>query len=119
MKPGYVLLVAVGVVAGAMHLDAEDAVSVTVRPAVTMQGSARLKALVARDERNRLLIWEVDGPGYYRASYIELEGAAAPRTYSLLVQGLPPGDFEVRAIVKRNDLTDALDVTNLKVIGPD
>jgi hypothetical protein len=48
---------------------------------------------------NRVLLWEVDGPNYYRSSELQLDGAAAPRSYVFLVRDLPAGQFEIRATV--------------------
>jgi hypothetical protein len=63
------------VLAGSMQMSADEAISITVRPAVTSyRGSAQLKVLVSRDEKNRSLVWEVDGPNYYRSSSIALDG---------------------------------------------
>ena len=88
-----------GVFAGSMQMSADEAISITVRPAVTSyRGNAQLKVLVSRNERNRVLVWEVDGPDYYRSSSIPLDGAASPRSYFFMVRELPAGEFEVRAI---------------------
>ena len=109
---------AVGVLAGSMVSSADEAISITLRPAVAMfRGNAQLKVLVTRDEKNRALVWEIDGPNYYRSSSIELSGAAAPRSYQFLLRDLPPGEFEVRATVRRNDRTAATDRRSLRVIG--
>jgi hypothetical protein len=109
---------AAGLRAGSMQLSADEAISITVRPQVaTVNGSAQLKVLVARDEKNRSLVWEVDGPNYYRSSSMELEGASAPRSYFFTVRDLPAGEFEVRATIKRNDSSVAMDRSTIRVIG--
>ena len=107
-----------GVLAGSMQMSADEAISITVRPAVTsFRGNAQLKVLVSRNERNRVLVWEVDGPNYYRSSSIPLDGAASPRSYFFMVRELPAGEFDVRATVKRNDNSAAMDRSSIKVIG--
>jgi hypothetical protein len=112
------LILAAGVLAGSMQLSADEAISITVRPAVAnWKGSARLTVLVARNESNRTLIWEVDGPSYYRSSAIELNGAASPRSYFFTIRDLPAGDFEVRATVRRNDNSQVFDRSSIKVVG--
>jgi hypothetical protein len=112
------LAMTAGMFAGAMLTSADEAISITVRPAVTSyRGSAQVKVLVARDEKNRLLTWEVDGPNYYRSSSQELDGASAPRTYLFTMRELPAGEFEVRATVKRNDRTAAMDRMTIRVVG--
>jgi hypothetical protein len=107
-----------GIFAGSMHTSADEAISITVRPAVTpYRGSAQLKVLVARDEKNRTLVWEVDGPNYYRSSSQDLDGASAPRSYVFMMRELPAGEFEVRATVKRVDRTEAMDRSTIRVVG--
>jgi hypothetical protein len=107
-----------GVLAGAMQTAADEAISITVRPTIVMYpGNAQLKVLVARDEKNRELVLEVDGPSYYRSSSMDLSGASAPRSYQFMTQNLPSGEFEVRATVRRNDRSAASDRRTLKVIG--
>jgi hypothetical protein len=114
------LAVAVGVMAGTVHLSADDAISIVVRPAVTpLNGEARLSVLVARNDMNRALVWEVDGPGYYRSSAIELAGASSPRSYFFTIRNLPAGSFEIRASVRRNDDSVARDWSRIRVIGAD
>ena len=118
MKRYLGLAIAAGILAGSMHTDADEAISITVRPAVaTVNGSAQLRVLVARDEKNRSLMWEVDGPNYYRSSSMELDGAAAARSYFFVVRDLPAGEFEVRATIKRNDRTQAMDRSSIRVVG--
>jgi hypothetical protein len=118
MKRYFGLAIAVGVLAGSMQMSADEAISITVRPAVaSFRGSALLRVLVSRNEKNRMLIWEVDGPNYYRSSSITLDGAAAARSYFFMMKELPAGEFEVRATVKRNDSTAAVDRSTLMVIG--
>jgi hypothetical protein len=110
--------IAAGILAGSMHTSADEAISITVRPAVTSyRGSAQLKVLVARDEKNRLLTWEVDGPNYYRSSSQDLDGASAPRSYLFMVRELPAGEFDVRATVKRADRTEVMDRSTIRVVG--
>jgi hypothetical protein len=112
------VILAAGVFVGSMQLSAEEAISIRVRPAVaTWKGSARVSVLVARNELNRVLIWEVDGPSYYRSSTMELNGAASPRSYVFTISNLPAGDFEVRATVRRSDDSHAFDRSSIKVVG--
>ena len=112
------MTLAAAVLAGSMHLSADEAISLTVRPAVTsFRGSAQLKVLVSRNERNRTLVWEVDGPNFYRSSLITLDGAAAARSYFFTVKDLPSGEFDVRATVKRNDSSTVMDRSTITVVG--
>jgi len=118
MKRYFGLAMAAGVLAGSMQMNADEAISITVRPAVTSyRGSAQLKVLVSRNEKNRVLVWEVDGPNYFRSSSITLDGAASPRTYMFMVRDLPGGEFDIRASVKRNDNSVATDRSVIRVVG--
>ena len=118
MKRYFGLAVAAGVLAGSMQMSADEAISITVRPSVTsFRGNALLRVLVSRNEKNRVLVWEVDGPNYYRSSSMTLDGAAAARSYFFMVKDLPGGVFDVRATVKRNDTTTAMDRSSLRVVG--
>ena len=118
MKRYFGFAMAVGVLGGSMQMSADEAISITVRPAVTSyRGNAQLKVLVSRNEKNRTLVWEVDGPNYYRSSSIALDGAASPRSYFFMVKELPAGEFDVRASVKRNDSSVVTDRSSIKVVG--
>lgn len=104
--------------AGSTPTTADAPISITVRPTIVMYpGNAQLRVLVARDEKNRELVLEVDGPNYYRSSSMDLNGASAPRTHTFTTQNLPQGEFEVRATVRRNDRSAASDRRTLRVIG--
>ena len=76
-----------------------------------------VEKLVSRNERNRMLVWEVDGPNFYRSSSIALDGAASPRSYFFMVKDLPGGEFDVRATVKRNDSSASVDRSTIMVVG--
>jgi hypothetical protein len=97
---------------------ADEAVSIAVRPAVTIaRGTAQLKILVERNDRNRLLTWEVDGPTYYRSSRMELEGSSAPRSWFFFVKDLPEGEYDIRVTLQRNDESQAVAVSSIKVLA--
>ena len=118
MKRYFGVAVLAGVLTGSMQMSADEAISITVRPAVASYGgSAQLKVLVSRNDKNRSLVWEVDGPGYYRSSTTSLDGAASPRSYFFTVRELTSGEFEVRATVKRNDNSVAVDRGSITVVG--
>ena len=112
------LILLTGCMAGASQIIAADEpISIAVRPAVTVsRGTAQLKVLVERNDRNRILTWEVDGPSFYRSSRMELEGAAAPRSWFFMVRDLPEGDYDIRATVKRNDNSESVAISSIKVL---
>src|SRR5262245_43767277 len=118
MKRVFGLVLAAGILGGSMNTNADEAISITVRPAVaTYGGNAQLRVLVARNDSNRMLEWEVDGPNYYRLSSLELHGAAAARSYFFTVRDLPAGEFEIRATVKRSDSSSITDRRSIRVVG--
>jgi hypothetical protein len=101
-------LIAVVFVGGTL-MSAEEPISMTVRPAVASTSSAtQIRVMVPRNERNRALTWQVDGPGYFRSSTMDLDGAKAPATFTFVARNLPEGEVEIRAIVRRNDDSEAL-----------
>src|SRR5262245_50037987 len=62
-------LVSVAFLAASLAVYAESAVGLAVWPRVAYtHGYAQLRVQVERNEANRNLTWEVDGPNYYRSS---------------------------------------------------
>jgi hypothetical protein len=111
-------ILAAACVARSLPASAEKAVSIAVKPAITMaSGDARLTVLVARNAHNRVLFREIDGVNYYRSSTVQLDGASSPRSYLFVVRDLPAGEFEVRASVRRVDDTTATDRGRLLVVA--
>ena len=103
-----------------IHLSADQAITITARPAVLpAKGSTLLKVIVERNAMNRTLMWEVDGPAYYRSSTIALEGTSAARSYFFMVKDLPGGHLDVRARVRRSDNTQSVAETRIIVVGRD
>lgn len=111
------LLLLIGIVTSAPMVVADAPITIAVRPAVTVaRATAQLKVLVERDERNRVLQWEVDGPNYYRSSSIDLDGSSAPRSWFFWVKDIPEGDYDVRVTVKRDDKSNSMAVSTIKVL---
>ena len=112
------LVLLTGCIAGSSQMiGADESISIAVRPAVMVaRGTAQLKVLVERDDRNRVLTWEVDGPKFYRSSRMALEGASAPRSWFFFVHDLPEGEYDIRATVKRNDDSESMASSNIKVL---
>jgi hypothetical protein len=115
---GFAALVLFGSLFAAMPLNADEQISLSVRPAVAVaRGNAELKVLVERNDANRALTWEVDGPGYYRSSTQQLEGSAAPKSWFFFVHDLPEGEFNVRATVMRNNNSESVAQAKLVVLA--
>jgi hypothetical protein len=112
------ILLAGYLAASSQMMAATEPISITVRPEIAMaNGNARLKVLVERNDLNRRLMWEFDGPNYYRSSTLELEGASAPRIWSFMARNLSEGDYIIRATVWRSDESQSVATTRIRVIG--
>jgi hypothetical protein len=110
-------VVVFGALSSAVSLNADEPISVSVYPTVSVaRGAAQLRILVERNGQNRMLTWVVDGPSYYRSSTAQLDGAEAPRSYFFIVKDLPEGDYEVRATVKRNNNSESFAHSRITVV---
>ncbi len=107
----------IGIASTSQLVAADAPITIAVRPAVTVaRGNAQLKVFVERNDRNRVLQWEVDGPNYYRSSQMDLQGASAPRAWMFYVRDLPEGDYDIRVTVKRDDRSNAMAASTIKVL---
>lgn len=112
------MVVLLGLLTGSIHLGADDAITIRVSPLITFaRGYAQLTVLVERNELNRALIWEVDGPDYFRSSLMELDGAAAPRSWHFIARDLPEGEYAIRATVRRADDSQSVAVARIRVLA--
>lgn len=112
------LAVAAGVLAGSLQMHADEGISISVRPTIaSTKGGARVKVLVAPNEKNRVLKWEIDGPNYYRSSAMPIDGASSPRSYLFVTRDLPAGSYEVRASIQRADDSVVVDRCGILVVG--
>jgi hypothetical protein len=103
---------------GAVVVRGVQPVAVSVYPTVTSpRASTRIMVRVDANELNRKLVWEVDGPDYYRSSSIQLDGAAAPRTFFFMLHGVPEGEYNVRARILRNNNSESVAETTMAVVG--
>ena len=118
MKYIFAVAILVGAVSGGSALSADEPVSVSIYPSVAVaRGEAHLRIVVERNDQNRALSWEVDGPGYYRSSTARLEGAESPRSWFFAVKDLAPGNYTVRATLKRSNNSESVASTKMRVIG--
>ena len=118
MRFTFALAILIGTISSAAPLKADEPITVTIYPAVAVaRGEARLMILVQRNDENRMLNWEVDGPNYYRSSTAQLEGADSPRSWFFAVKDLTPGTYEIRATVKRSNNSESVALTQMRVIG--
>jgi hypothetical protein len=111
-------VILLGTLGSAASLNADQPITVSVYPAIaTARGTTQLKIFVERNDQNRALNWEVDGPGFYRSSTAQLEGSAAPRSWFFFVKDLPEGTFEVRATVKRSNNSQSVALASITVLS--
>lgn len=114
----FAVTILVAAISGWSALSAEEPLTVSIYPTVAVaRGEAHLRIVVERNDQNRALSWEVDGPGYYRSSTAQLEGADAPRNWFFAVKDLTPGNYVVRATLKRNNNSESVASTQMRVLG--
>jgi len=83
---------------------APDPVSVRATPAVAFAPATLVvRATIAADAHNRVIEVSADSGEFFRSSTIELEGENAPRTNLFEFRSLPPGIYEVRAVLIGDD----------------
>jgi hypothetical protein len=81
--------------------------------------AANLKVTVERDPDNRSVTIVVDGPEYYRASYIQLDGVSSPRIRQMTLKHLPPGSYVISATVTRADGSRVHATDKIEILGPE
>jgi hypothetical protein len=107
-----------GMLSGGASLNAIEPITLSVYPTVAMaHGTAQLRIFVERNDQNRALTWEVDGPAYYRSSTAQLDGSEAPRSWFFFIKDLPEGTYAVRATVKRNNNSQSVALTSITVVA--
>jgi hypothetical protein len=114
----FALAILLGALGTAAPLKADQPITVSIYPAVALaRGEANLKIFVQPNDQNRVLAWEVDGPSYYRSSTAALDGAESPRSWFFSVKNLMPGNYQIRAVVRRSNNSESVASTSLRVIG--
>ena len=79
-------------------------VTVQVTPNVSMApATVRVVVTVEPDDRNRGLVLEADSQEFYSSSQVTLEGDRSSRVQRFTLKNLPPGTYEIRATIQRND----------------
>jgi hypothetical protein len=90
---GLALITTTGVVA-------KEPLSIRVSPAMSFAPATLvIRARVEPDADNRAMEVIADSEGFYRSSAIQLEGDRAPKTTTVELRSLPPGEYEVTAVV--------------------
>jgi hypothetical protein len=83
-----------------LPMGAGERISVKVSPAVAFApANLVVRAMIEADQENRAVEIIAESPDFYRSSQIQLEGDRAPRTSTFEFRSLPPGTYEVRALL--------------------
>jgi len=103
MRTGFVGIL---ILAGTLPLGAgaPDPVSLHTSPTVAFAPATLVvRATITADTHNRAIEVSADSGDFFRSSSIELEGERAPRTNVFEFRSLPPGNYEVRAVLIGDD----------------
>jgi hypothetical protein len=83
-----------------LPLGAGEPITMRVSPAVAFApANLIVRATIEADSENRAVVVTADSPDFYRASEMPLNGDQAPRTNTFEFRSLPPGSYEVRAML--------------------
>jgi hypothetical protein len=78
-----------------------ERLTIRVSPAVSFApGNLMVRATVAAHAENRTVEIVAESEDFYRASEIQLDGDRAPRISQFEFRSLPPGTYEVKAILR-------------------
>jgi hypothetical protein len=83
-----------------LPMGAGERISVKVSPAVAFApANLIVRAMIEANQENRAVEIIAESADFYRSSQIQLEGDKAPRTSTFEFRSLPPGTYEVRALL--------------------
>jgi len=83
-----------------LPLGAGERITMRVSPAVAFApANLIVRAMIEADDQNRAIQIIAESDDFYRSSEVQLEGDKAPRTSMLEFRNLPPGTYEVRALL--------------------
>jgi hypothetical protein len=87
-----------------MVVGAQEPLSMQVYPAVSYApANLVIRTRLEPDANNRTLEVVAESDAFYRSSMIQLEGDRAARTRTFEFKSVPPGAYEVRAVVIGTD----------------
>jgi len=85
---------------GATGTRAEDPVRIAVSPAFAFAPAfLRIRVRVEPNAANRSLTITANSEGYYRSSFIALEGETSARTFFVEFKQVPAGEYQLSAVV--------------------
>jgi hypothetical protein len=98
---------AVLILAGAgapLNSTAAENVGLNIHPRVAQApATVRVLATVERSIENRELRVTAESELYFRSSTVQLDGDQASRTHTFRFGSLPPGEYEIAAVVRTRD----------------
>jgi hypothetical protein len=94
-------LIAVLMLAGVPpQMGARERMTLKVSPAISFApANLVVRATIEADAENRSVEIIAESSDFYRSSEIQLNGDSAPRTNQFEFRSLPPGTYEVKAIL--------------------
>jgi hypothetical protein len=100
MKRGILIGVLAATAALPLGAKEKDPMTLRVTPAVAFApANLIVRATIENNSANRSVEIVAESEDFYRSSEIELEGNTAPRTSMFEFRSLPPGAYEVRAVL--------------------
>jgi hypothetical protein len=114
------LLTSVALVLGALPaIGGQRRLSIDVQPKFCVEPCAmRMTIGIAPHEYDRELIVEADSGGFYRSSFIQLDGEAEQAVHTLMWKAFPAGAYEIRVTLKRASGEAARAATDVIVLEP-
>jgi hypothetical protein len=83
---------------------AGERITMKVSPAVAFApANLVVRAMIEADAQNRAVQIVAESADFYRSSEVQLEGDKAARTSMIEFRNLPPGAYEVRALLFGSD----------------
>jgi hypothetical protein len=93
-------LVALLMTMPSLRAGSTEKLTLRVTPAVAFApANLIVRTMILADPANRGVEVIAESPDYYRSSEIQLNGEEAPRTTTFEFRSLPPGSYEVKAVL--------------------
>ena len=87
-------------VAATTVVGGKESVSIRVSPTISFAPADLIvRTRIEPDANNRAMEIVADSEDFYRSSAIQLEGDRAPKTIRFEFRSLPPGEYEVSAVL--------------------
>ena len=97
-----VVLISLMSLTAALPLGAKDKDPLMLRVSPTVSfapANLMVRATIENNASNRAVEIVAESEDFYRSSEIQLDGGSAPRTTQFEFRSLPPGTYEVRAVL--------------------